>query len=834
MKPARLKRPTTHLERTWLWLLFAALMVSGTIAGTRFMFSWVSVLAASRGEMFALIIGLGILTILLIGITFFYSLRKRVLQERAPGSMMAWLHSHVYIGLISLGVALMHVWVPSFSASWSTGKVTLIVFALLVISGVAWRIVYAMIPPRVANEVGNLSMADTQDKVQIVRIEVDKILAGKSAEFRHSAHGRLNGLSLGDGESEHTLRLEELADWKRFNRLADRLDYYARREVRQKAHARFLQGWKQLHLPLAAILVALIGVHAWDALRITHVLTGSELSGLPPATACASCHSEIADEWKLAMHAQAQTGPIVIAQTNLALERFPEFGRACNNCHSPIGTALTDTSTLPLDEKNTLRSLPNGAVVDDGITCIVCHTLPRAPGEGRGTFDDFPVAQGNANQFADIYGPSLGAPPPLPNTRHNSGGVGFMTDSLSASQACGACHNVKVDIDGDGQLTAFPGSEGADLDTDGDGQLDENELEFAENGTALQDLVLQTTFDEWQDYVAAQRSRGVTALGCVDCHMPAQNPGPIVDSAPGSFLGPAPARPSHSHTFVGVDYNLAPGFYEQAGFPPNARQLVLKEREAFLQSAASLAVSASEPADDELSVIVTVESNFAGHGLPTGFAFVRQMWLEVSAQTASGRQVCLADVEVNGQVIQANCTSGSLDSPQDDLATCDPLELASLGLKPSKNDELVQLDPASVAPLSGCDPWLANFQKILTDGDLDGDEVFTEVPYQSLLADIVKTRVRVSDQQAMDALNPTLIVNDEPKGSATFEYIFNVNELQGEDVIVTVDLHFRHLPPYFIHALDGRYPDGLTAKDLLQNLTTVTMATAQSDLVRVP
>jgi hypothetical protein len=253
-----------------------------------------------------------------------------------------------------------------------------------------------------------------------------------------------------------------------------------------------------------------------------------------------------------------------------------------------------------------------------------------------------------------------------------------------------------------------------------------------------------------------------------------------------------------------------------------------------LQSAAKLTISTSEPADDELSVIVTVESNFAGHGLPTGFAFVRQMWLEVSAQTASGREVCLANVEINGQIIKANCTSGSLNSPQDDLVTCDPRELADLGLKTSKNDERVQLDPASVAPLSRCDPWLANFQKILTDGDLDGDEVFTEIPYQSLLADIVKTRVRVSDGQAMDALNPTLIVNDESKGSASFEYIFNVNELQGEDVIVTANLHFRHLPPYFIRALDGRYPDGLTAEDLLQNLTTVNMATIKSDPLRVP
>ncbi len=800
--------------------------------GTWSTFNSVRALAPLPANMLALIIALGVVTVVLIGIPFFYSLRKRILQERAPGSMMSWLHSHVYLGLLSLAMALLHVWVPAFSAGWSAGKVTLIVLALLVISGIAWRIVYAMVPPQVATEVGNLSTADTQDKVRLAHIEVEKILAGKSAEFRQSAYNRLNGLSFRDSEHENTLRLEELADWKHFLRLADGIERYARREVQQKAYARFLQGWRQLHLPLAAILVGLIGIHTWDALRIGHVLSAGQISGLPPATACASCHSGIANDWRLAMHAQAQTGPIIVAQTNLALERYPGFGRSCNNCHSPIGTSLTDTSTLPLDKTNALRSLPNGAVVDDGVTCVVCHTLPQAPAEIRGAFDEFPVAHGSANQFAGMFGPSPEGTPVLPNPRHNVG-TGFMTDSVSTSLLCGACHNVKVDIDGDNQLTAFPGSEGSSQDSDADGQLDENELEFDENGTALQDLVLQTTFDEWQDYVAAQRSNGAPALGCVDCHMPEQIT-PIVDSAPGSLLGDAPARSAHSHTFLGVDYNLTPGFYEQPGFPADARQRVLDEREAFLQSAASLTIDTSEPADGELSVIVTVESNFAGHALPTGFAFARQMWLEVSAQTVSGNQVCLADVDVDGQIIKADCTSGSLDSPQDDLLTCDPQELAELGLKPSKNDERVGLDPSSVAPLSGCDPWLANFQKILTDGDIDGDELFLEVPYQSLRADVVKTRVRVSDQQAMDALNPNLIVNDEPKDTASFEYIFDVDELEDEDIVVTVNLHFRHLPPYFIRALDGWYPNDLTADDLLDNLTVVNMATAESDVVHVP
>jgi hypothetical protein len=837
MKQASLTRPTTRFERATPWILLGVFLaiVAGIVTLSKF--RSIQALTESRGNTFVLVTGLGVLTVVLILITFFYSLRKRNFQEHAPGTMMAWLQVHIYIGLLSLVVVFIHIWVPSFSEGWTSGKYALAVFALLVLSGVAWRIVYSVVPTRVAKEVGNLSITDTRDKSRIVNVEIDKLLAGKSVEFRQAAQSRLNvspaEKKSGSG-SPSASPLGEDADWKRFVRLADRLERYARREIQQNRYARFLQGWKQLHIPLAVILIALIGIHVWETLNLSHVLAGGQLRGLPPATTCANCHAEIVQEWKLAMHSQAQSAPVVIAQTNLALDKFPKFERACNNCHAPIGTMLTDTPTLPLDLENALRVQPNGAVIDDGVTCVVCHTLADAPPERRGMDDDFPLLQGSANQFAGMFGPPLGEDPSLPNTRHDSN-IGFMTDPLTSSQLCGACHNVKVDIDGNRQVTAFPGSEGNGQDFDGDNQLDENELEFEEDEKTLQDLVLQTTFDEWEDYVALQQLEGRDALGCVDCHMPSLTPAALVPSSPGSFFADAPARPRRSHHFVGVDYNLTPGYYEQEGMPPNARERVLEERRDLLSTAMSLSFEPLEVDSGKLSATVTVESKLEGHSLPTGFAFARQMWLEVYAETDSGRQVCLANLEINGQTIEADCASGQLESPQAELKTCDPIALEGIGLKPSKNDELVKLNPLSVAPLSGCDPYLTNFQKILTDGDKNEDRVFEEVPYQSLLPDIVKTRVRVSDQQPMDALNNTILGNDgEPHDSASFEYIFDLADFDGENVTVTAIMHFRHLPPYFIKALDGGYPDGLTTSDLLEHMTVVNVETVTSDSVSVP
>jgi hypothetical protein len=750
----------------------------------------------------------------LVGIVTFYSVRKRWLQEKMPGTMMAWLKSHIYLAFLALGLILVHGFLAIFNSETSSGQITLGVFALLILSGVAWRIVYVAVPPLVSKNIGNLAVQDTRSKLQIVQIEMDKLLAGKSADFRRGAAEGVKSQGWKSIEAGIKLTTEEEADWGRLKKMVERIQRYRRRERLQSAYAAFMQGWKWLHIPLVIIFVGLIAFHIFDVFKPDNYFETNETTGLPSAEQCGRCHQEIVEEWELSMHSEAQTGPVVVAQTRMALEKNPGFGRACNNCHAPIGTMLTKFESLPLDEENIFRAQENGAIIDDGVTCIVCHTLADAPTERRGMFDNFPVVAGGLNFFADMFGPPLGDASPLPNTWHNSK-TGFMTDSVAASQLCGACHNVKVDINGDGDVTAFPISEGSLRDSDADNQLDENELDLDVNDV-LQDLVLQTTFDEWEDYVAVQRASGGQVFGCVDCHMPRQQDGPIVTPRTGIPFFPAPDRERHSHSFIGVDYDLTPG-----RFTPEQFELIQTNRTALLQSAASLSIVSNRTEADRLTASVTVRNNLHGHNLPTGFAFARQMWLEVSAQTADGTPVCLTDVDVNGTIIVAQCASGVVATPQSELKTCDPLKVANAGGKPSKNNELLILNSASVAPLENCDPWLANFQKVLTRAF---GELFIEEAYQSPQADIVKTRVRVSDGQAMDALNTTRLVNGEVHDTATFDYIFDVTNLAGKEITVTAVLRFRHLPPYFLRALEEYYPAGITAEDLLANLTIVDMA----------
>src|SRR6185503_18389078 len=309
-----------------------------------------------------------------------------------------------------------------------------------------------------------------------------------------------------------------------------------------------------------------------------------------------------------------------------------------------------------------------------------------------------------------------------------------------------------------------------------------------------------------------------------------------------------PDRPLHSHEFVGVDYDLEPGHYEGLGVGDDARTEVLNARDRLISRAVTLTPEVDQVTAQTITVAVTVRTSDIGHDFPTGFAFARQWWLEVKATTESGDTgtVCLLPVNPGALRIDRrngiptpNCSSGSptggvdwSQAPAEDLRTCDPRQVAA---------EFGTLNNATVvltasAPLTDCDPWLTNFQKILTDGDPEATGRFLEVPYQSLLPDIVKLQTRVADQQVMAPIKSFDDPNtrDVDEREKTFLYIFDTSRARGQKITVSFALHLRHLPPYFLTGLDGLYSDNLTGETLLKQMVVSTAATATITSKRVP
>jgi cytochrome c554/c'-like protein len=798
------------------------------------------------GAAFLLLAGSGLAAVTLMLFTALYSARKRrrALQEHMPGTMMTWLNAHVWLGLVATFAILVHWWLYPINSRITTGKITLAILIVLIVSGIAWRIVYVSVPRRIPGKVGNLSIKDTRSRREQIDVEIEKTLAGASDELRRLADELLRGKSTVvelDARAA-TLAVREQAAWQELRALAERLERYRGREPKQERYHRMLQGWKLLHLPLAVALGAAIAIHVWDVLGIGNRVSADEAQAFPDSSQCSDCHSDIVREWNLAVHSVAQTSPTTVAQTALALQVDPNIGPLCTNCHAPIGMQITPKDTFPLPGEG------GAPVVSEGITCWTCHSVSEIPGELRGGQDDFPVGRAGTRDFGTVFGPPLGGDPPLPVPDHQTA-QGFMTDELTTFQLCGSCHNVKADLEGDG-FSPF-GDQQADEsgnDQDGDGKLDENELvEVDADGDGIADpidvdgsglfpdLVLQTTFDEWEDYLANDPS----GVPCATCHM-VSSTGPAVDDAPGNL--DLPDRTLHSHAFVGVDYDLEPGHYASLGVGGgDATQEVLDLRQELIDSGVSIQADVRQQnvSPDFLLSEVTVRSDSVGHDFPTGFAFVRQWWLEVSATTEDGTPVCLTSVDPgtgvigSGAGIDSPCSSGTIEEDTEDLKPCDPIAVADqFG---TVLNATVQI--ATPSPLDDCDPWLANFQKILTDGDPDGDGTFVEVPYQSLQPDIVKNQIRVADQQAMGAIKPyddefnTPGVDDRER---TFVYALDVSEVRGQEVSVNVVMHLRHLPPYFLRALDGFYPNGLSSRILLEQMVVSDIQGASSDPVRVP
>src|SRR5262249_43559195 len=252
---------------------------------------------------------------------------------------------------------------------------------------------------------------------------------------------------------------------------------------------------------------------------------------------------------------------------------------------------------------------------------------------------------------------------------------------------------------------------------------------------------------------------------CITCHMPRLRATRVAESAAIPFEQDrdAPAREVHDHSFVGVDYAL-----DSVAVRDPERPL----REALLRSAAkvdlpraSIAVRAGT-----LSFDVTVTNSGTGHNVPTGFAFARQMWLEVTASDASGAFLTSGVVPNN---VSDLCDSATLDEPNNPL-------------RPH---------------VKGCDrsdPQLVNFQRKLVNHfeiarDKDGLPIVNDKGEPKLvqadnghedflqrLSVGVVDRVRPVDRQALASLRPG--------ETRTFRYTTPLPTRTSGDLVISVRL----------------------------------------------
>lgn len=780
MSAKPLARKLRFFERGWPWFLWAGF--------TAFCVFVLAVLAAmgmleglSADMLYRALRGytplgvtFGVLSVVFTFATFLYALRKRSMQESMPfrGTMMMWLNAHVYLGLLAFLLAVAHAGFGTTSLHLSTGKVLLVLLGILVFTGFAWRLVYRFVPPRAAKAVQHFSKEAAIERAEELQVEIDKICAGRSDSFQQLA-AWVCAKTPPDAELNQqaaALPQNEQALFAQVARMAASRLRSIERQGLQSKYTRRLQGWRVLHVPVTFAFLLFLPIHifyAYDAPAKMFVgMGGMSVGAFEPASSCEPCHAKIVKQWKTSMHAHGMKSPIMIVQTNqvirdvLADAESPDPKEICINCHGPIGALLTDQATLPLTS-----TLGDDELLMEGISCAVCHQWNGESvtgGAGLSKFADGLVP--GRTYFGPIEDP-------VPNAFHRSEKIALFDNP---AQLCRNCHNVQYDKNGDGLYT---------------------------KGT---DLVLQTLWDEWNDH---RREGGPS---CVSCHMPVVAESDAAESAL-LFLEQdysAPEREVHDHSFVGVD---APIDIPPKTDPNRPRRVSLLRRAAKLEIDADSVLA--NPGSVSLEVRITNVGT--GHNLPGGFAFVRQMWLEVTV------------LDRNGDVV---ASSGVLEEPTDDLCDANTMD---------------ELDNPMRNFIRGCDvsdPHLVNFQLKLVD-DIDvirdpvtGLPVVDERGQPKLKADrdAQEAWIQHLDGGAVARVRPfdkKPIAPLAPREGRPIRYQLPTEKFAREGT-VKVRLMFRSIPPYFLRTLGAKQPPDEEPKiaTFVGNVDIVEMAAVEATI----
>lgn len=774
-KPA-LERPVTLFERHWPWALlgmFVAfiLLVTTLLFATGFLSSINDLRFGPniRGYTATGIL-MGLLSLLFVFLTLWYSARKR--RNVTGATMMTWLWAHVYFGLLAVVAAMLHAGFGLVSFSFTSGKLLFLLFAIIAGSGIFWRLAYKVVPPKAAAATLNYSKEGALHRAEEQQLEIEKITAGKSAELQRVKE-QLLARDVPAHELQHmaaSVPPDERALLDEIVQLAASRRRALARPAMQEAFTKKLQFWRIVHVPLAFLFLFALFFHvlgAFDVHRKALPMAAAEdgpLAAFRPSQDCQSCHTAIYAQWRESMHAHALSSPLTVVQNNLDMRHSlagapsPDPRRMCINCHGPVVAAVTDGDILPLKGPKQL----------EGIECVACHQMNDAvpPGAGGSA-----LAYQEQLVRGDRYFARLDGPVGNPYHRSNKSPLFDQPEKL-----CATCHNVNLDRNNDRKI-----AKGVDL-------------------------VLQTTFDEYREYLRA----GGTG-NCVSCHMPVV-PG-LKSAADGAVVPftvdyPPPDRKVHDHSFVGVDYPLDTVAKRD---PQKAK------RAALLQSAGNFTVDTVSANAANLNLKFALE-NLTGHNLPTGFAFARQTWIELVVKDGSGSSIFTSGVLAkNDDDLCDNGTFGELTNPlRPFVQNCREVDTQLVNL------QLKLVDKIAVAA--------DNFGQPVKDEG--GDNVLIQSregneTYLQFITGGGVARTRPSDRTVVGPLRPLQ--------RKTYNYVIPLprNVRNGT---FTARLLFRNLPPYWVRAMGKEQKpgtaDGPQLGPLVPNLQVVEMAKQSGSFAR--
>jgi tetratricopeptide (TPR) repeat protein len=322
----------------------------------------------------------------------------------------------------------------------------------------------------------------------------------------------------------------------------------------------------------------------------------------PDAAYCAHCHQEAYHQWRQALHSNSFREPFYRTSVNLLNNtKGIEFSRHCDSCHNPIGVlsgALTENSQV--DRK----------FDDDGVTCMVCHSIQGLKStSGNGGF-----IMGVPSVMVDEKGNRIPGEVPykeiLMHTDRHSRAV--MQSFYRTPQFCAACHkaNLPEHLNDFKFISAF------------------------------------ATYDEWQNSKFSHQNPLTFYTGdfqtCQNCHMKrAPNTLPDYGAKNGTFA-------SHSWAAGNTGVPFYYGFDEQlektikflkAGDYLNVDIFGIKKaNEDKLIGPLGSVPFRIEP-NDILDTYVVIQNKNIGHSFIPEIRDLYEAWVEFTVKDAHGKDI---------------------------------------------------------------------------------------------------------------------------------------------------------------------------------------------------
>ena len=164
-------------------------------------------------------------------------------------------------------------------------------------------------------------------------------------------------------------------------------------------------------------------------------ITGTFIPGekFVASARCGTCHTDAHAQWRQSAHSNAFREPFYQKNVkDLQNQRGIEFTRHCESCHNPAALfsgALTKNSKVkrPFD--------------DDGVSCISCHSIQSATGQGIGGYvmgePALLVKEDGSRLLADVTDQQI--LDDIPSHRR-----AMMRPLLKSAQFCSSCHKSQV------------------------------------------------------------------------------------------------------------------------------------------------------------------------------------------------------------------------------------------------------------------------------------------------------------------------------------------------------------------------------------------------------